>query len=160
MKKLFTAVSVLGLVLFFSGCSSKHQNVQIDDKSSVLIDAPEWVGDPKLEGYIVEVGSANPNSKNDLSFQRAEAMADARDNLARLLKLQIKNSIQAYKEKNEEEELKEHHVLASLQSIELMVRQSSQQKLWISKTGQMFILVGIEKSTLQSGVNKHLMLKE
>lgn len=160
MKKLFAAFMVLGLVVTFTGCMSKNPNIQVDEPSSVLNDAPEWVGDPKLEGYIVEVGSANPNSKNDLSFQRAEAMADARDNLARLLKINIENSIHAHKQKSDDGEIAESHEHTSLQTVELMVRQSTQQKLWIAKNGQMFILIGIDNKTLENAINKHLARKE
>jgi hypothetical protein len=155
--KMVITIMVLGLMFGFTGCSSKSPNVQIDDKKSILIKAPEWVGDPKLEGYIVEVGSASMNSKSDLSFQRAEAMADARDNLARLLKIEIQNRIEAQKGKDSADTLTESHNHTSTQFVELMIRMSSQQKLWVAENGQMYIMVGIKSDTLESAINKHIM---
>lgn len=146
------------VMLFLGGCSEKSVNLQIDDKKSILNKAPQWVGDPKLEGYIVEVGSAAPNSKDDISFQRAEAMADARDNLARLLKIEITNQINTRKMKNDNRDLSEQNTHISTQLSNLMVRMSSQQKMWVAENGQLFVLVGVEKSTLDSNLNKHLIL--
>ena len=156
--KTFVMLLILAFgILLNTGCSSKNPNIQIDDKKSILNNAPEWVGDPKLDGYIVEVGSATSNSKGDISFQRAEAMADARDNLARLLKIEIKNRIDAQKGKDDNGDLTEQHTHTSTQLVELMIRNSTQQKLWVAENGQMFILVGIEKNTLESNINKHIM---
>lgn len=150
---------VLGLSVVMvgaTGCSSKNPNIQIDDKKSDLNDAPQWVALPQKDGYIVEIGSASPNSKNDLSFQRAEAMADGRDNLARLLKIEINNMIKSSKGKNNESELTESHEHTSTQVAELMVRMSQQQALWVSKSGQMFVLVGIDAGTINNAVNSQI----
>lgn len=161
MKKLLTTTMMalgLSVVMFgTTGCSSKNPNIQIDDKKSILNNAPEWVGDPKLDGYIVEVGSATQNSKDDIGFQRAEAMADARNNLAKLLKIEIKHRLESQKNKDDKGELTERHEHTSTQIAEVMVRMSTQQKIWVAENGQMFLLVGIEKSTLDSNINKNIL---
>ncbi len=159
MKKMYFIVAMLlGLSMVgFTGCASKNPDIQIDDKKSDLNDAPSWVALPKRDGLFVEVGSASKNSKNDLSFQRAEAMADARDNLARLLKIEIDNAIKANKTKSDDGELTENHEHTSVQTVQLLVRMSTQQALWVSKSGQMFVLVGIDKDTLNNTINKQIL---
>ena len=159
MQKSTAIMNIMLVLAAFTmgGCSSKNEVVQINDSKSDVNDAPRWVALPPKDGYIVEIGSASPNSKNDLSFQRAEAMADARDNLARLLKTEINNQIKSSKGKNNEGELGESHKHTSSQIVELSLRMSQQQALWVSKSGQMFVLVGIDKETLKSNINKNLM---
>jgi hypothetical protein len=158
MKKIYLVFILLGLGLVsFTGCSSKTPDIQIDDKKSDLLDAPSWVNLPRRDGMYVEIGSASKNSKNDLSFQRAEAMADARDNLARLLKIAIDNNIKANKTKSDDGELTENHEHTSTQTVQLLVRMSTQQALYISKSGQMFVLIGIDKDSLNSTVNKQIL---
>lgn len=158
MKKVYLVALLLGLSMVgFTGCASKNPDIQIDDKKSDLIDAPNWVNLPKRDGMYVEVGSASKNSKNDLSFQRAEAMADARDNLARLLKIEIDNAIKANKTKSDDGELTENHEHSSTQTVQLLVRMSTQQSLWVSKSGQMFVLIGIDKDSINSSVNKQIL---
>lgn len=159
MKKIYLVAMLLGLSITvgFTGCSGKTPDIQIDDKKSDLLDAPSWVNLPKREGMYVEVGSASKNSKNDLSFQREEAMADARDNLARLLKIEIDNTINAEKTKGDDGELTENHEHTSTQTVQLLVRMSTQQALYISKSGQMFVLIGIDKDSLHNSVNKQIV---
>lgn len=158
MKKVYLAFLLIGglSLVGFTGCSSKNPDIQIEDKKSDLLDAPSWVALPKRDGMIVEVGSASKNSKNDLSFQRAEAMADARDNLARLLKIEIENTIKANKTKSDDGALTENHEHTSTQTVQMLVRMSTQQALYISKSGQMFVLVGIDKDTLNNTINKQV----
>lgn len=155
MKKILSVALLLGLILVgFTGCSSKNPDIQIDDKKSDLNDAPAWVALPQKEGYLVEVGSASPNSKNDLSFQRTEAMTDARANLARLIKTEIEAVVTAEKTKTDNGQLTENHEHFTKQVVELSLRMSSQQALWVTKSGQYFVLVGINKDTLQNNIKQ------
>ena len=155
MKKILSVALLLGLILVgFTGCSSKNPDIQIDDKKSDLNDAPTWVALPQKEGYLVEVGSASPNSKNDLSFQRTEAMTDARANLARLIKTEIEAVVNAEKTKTDNGQLTENHKHFTKQVVELSLRMSSQQALWVTKSGQYFVLVCINKDTLQNNIKQ------
>lgn len=162
MKNLgyITKIGLTSLMLLtlmsLTGCSSKNEYVQIDDKKSDLKDAPNWILLPRMDGKIVEIGSASKNNKNDLSFQRSQALADARDNLARSLYVKVENILKAYKSKNNENELYENHEHTSKQIVDVTISLSKQEGIWVTKSGVIYVLVGIDEDTFLLNVKKHL----
>ena len=59
--------------------------------------APQWTCDPYVEGSIVALGVAKMNAGNDKSMQRTEAMASARDALARQIAVKVSNLFKSFK---------------------------------------------------------------
>ena len=59
--------------------------------------APQWTCDPYVEGSIVALGVAKMNTGNDKSMQRTEAMASARDALARQIAVKVSNLFKSFK---------------------------------------------------------------
>ena len=59
--------------------------------------APEFTCDPYAEGSIVSLGIAKMNAGGDKSMQRTEAMASARDGLARQIEVKVSNLFKSFK---------------------------------------------------------------
>ena len=59
--------------------------------------APEFTCDPYAEGSIVALGIAKMNAGHDKSMQRTEAMASARDALARQIEVKVSNLFKSFK---------------------------------------------------------------
>ena len=146
---------ILGLIgagiIFFSGCASKneinHQQIcQIDGTS-----APSWIcNGGEVKGMITGIGSAKP-SPLGFSFQRTEAIAAARDNIAREISIKVKNVFKRFEEssgvgKNTLNERVIQNVSKQL-SYETL-RNSKLLKLWKSPNGTIYVLVGMPKEEI------------
>ena len=95
---LTTASTLFAVSVLLSGCSSKD-TIQ-DDMSYVDAEfqgEPKWVMIPQVSGFVAEVGSAPKNAADDKNFQRSEAMANARDNLARQISINVNNMFKTFK---------------------------------------------------------------
>jgi PBP1b-binding outer membrane lipoprotein LpoB len=152
MKKILLSTAVVGTLLF-TGCSQKTETI---DKQ-VYVDpelqgAPKWVMMPVVEGAVSEVGSAKRNAGNDIGFQRNEAMADARDNLARQLEIKVSNLFKSFKA-----DTGSGADAAFDRSVESVSKQIASQTLkgtvqkdaWISKSGTMYVLVAIDTQNVE-----------
>jgi len=146
MKKVLIGFGI-GLLLF-SGCSSvnptpKEPQCQIQGEK-----APSWVcnGGSSLKGGIFAVGSAE-SSPLGIGFQREEAVAAARDVLAREIGLKVKNMFKRYLSstgigKNQTAERVATEV--SKQVSNQVLHGSKLLKTWVAKNGVMYVLVGIK----------------
>lgn len=156
MKK--TIINTLGALsmasLIFTGCGSSSSLSTPTVKTYVnpeLVGAPKWVMMPFVEGTIAEVGSAPVNAGNDFSFQREEAMADARDNLAKQIATKVSNMFKSYKsstgsgsnatfDKSSEKVSKQ---IASETLSGTVVKDT-----WISSSGTFYILMAIDTQSV------------
>lgn len=84
-------VMVVAVVALISGCASTGPKDSMSEKY------PDWVLNPSMEGGLSAVGSAKM-SKAGMSFTRTEAIADARDGLARQMSVKVKNMIKRFTE--------------------------------------------------------------
>jgi len=135
----------------FIGCSSKEvTQPQSSPKVSgecIIQDrkAPKWVctgGDVK--NYITAVGSAKPTPLG-FSFQRSEAMAIARDEIAKQLQLKVKNMFKNYMattgaDIGSVEKVTEY---VSKQLTKQTLTGSKQLNIWIAPDKTLFVLVGV-----------------
>ena len=151
LKSLLIA-SISSIV--FTGCwwdkEPEVKNLHID---SELQGAPNWVMIPKVKGYISELGGAPKNAGNDFSFQREEAMANARNNIAKQITIKVDNMFKTFKATTG------HGDNATMdRAIETVSKQVSSQSLsgtsvkdtWISKSGTLYVLMVIDaKSVIQ-----------
>ena len=156
MKK--TIINTLGALsmasLIFTGCGSSSSPSNPTVKTYVnpeLVGAPKWVMMPFVEGTIAEVGSAPVNAGNDFSFQREEAIADARDNLAKQIATKVSNMFKSYKsstgsgsnatfDKSSEKVSKQ---IASETLSGTVVKDT-----WISSSGTFYILMAIDTQSV------------
>jgi len=147
MKK-YLAVLSFGLIL--TGCANKTQNEQFKQPQKCIIDntkAPIWVCSPQdTENFLVAVGSAKPNSAKDFQFQKEEAIAAARDELARKISVKVKNMFKQFRQttgsgKNQVFDKVSQSVSKQLANTVLIG--SKQLNIWISPEGTLFVLIGL-----------------
>jgi hypothetical protein len=161
MKKILK-ISMMSLVTsaFLVGCMGskpeKPSNKANEEEVVVYVDkelegSPKWVLNPEVPGMIAEMGSAKRNTGSDLSFQRNEAMADSRDNLAKQVKLKVSNMFKSFKASTGSGDAATFD-----KSVESVSKQIADETLvgsvvkgtWISKTGTLYVLMAIDVNQL------------
>jgi len=160
MKRVLLSTVTVS-TLFFTGCANQPNQVT-QPAGQVYVDpeldgAPTWVLMPMVEGTIAEVGSAKKNMAGDISFQRNEAMADARDNLARLISTKVKNMFKSFKSSTGTGEAATFD-----KSVETVSKQIASQTLngtevkgtWISKTGTLYVLMAVNSDAVANMMEK------
>lgn len=159
MRKM-SLVAVLVTMLFI-GCSEKELVKPIDVRDTYinpeLDGAPAWVSKPYVEGYVAELGSAAKNAGNDIAFQREEAMANARDNLASSIEIKINNMFKAFKSvtgggrdatfDNSSEKVSKQVASQSLSGTRI-------QDVWFSKSGTLYVLMVIDDKYVSDVIDK------
>lgn len=159
MKRLFLSTAIVGTLLF-TGCATKDaitgEQIYVDPE---LQGAPSWVLMPMVEGTVSEVGSAKRNAASDIGFQRNEAMADARDNLARQIESKVSNMFKSYKATTGSGESGTFDA-----SVENVSKQIASQTLrgtvvkntWISRTGTLYVLMAIDTQSVANMMEKSI----
>jgi ribosomal protein S17E len=147
MKKRFLLLLSAGLI--FLGCSSKESpkpsTPQVSGDCVIQnTKAPKWIcsgGDVK--GYITAVGSAKPTALG-FSFQRSEAMAIARDEIAKQIQLKVNNMFKNYMASTgaNAESVEKVTEYVSKQLTNQVLSGSKQLNIWIAPDKTMFVLVG------------------
>lgn len=148
-----TSAAILAATVLFTGCSSKEESIYVDDTymDAEYQGAPKWVLVPQLSGFVADVGSAANNAANDKSFQRAEAMADARDNLARQISTKVGNMFKSFKATTGAEADATFD-----KSVESVSKQISSETLkgsvvketWVSKSKTLYVLMAIDTQAI------------
>ena len=156
MKK--TIINTLGALsmasLIFTGCGSSSSLSTPTVKTYVnpeLVGAPKWVMMPFVEGTIAEVGSAPVNAGNDFSFQREEAMADARDNLAKQIATKVSNMFKSYKSSTgsgSNATFDKSSEKVSKQFASETLSGTVVKDTWISSSGTFYILMAIDTQSV------------
>ena len=151
-KGIFKVLVVaLSMGAIFTGCGPKEPEKGEIFKNPVLDGAPGWVLAPHLDDMISGVGSAGPNAGNDFNFQRTEAMAKARDSIARTIQTNVGNMIKSYKgvtgsgdsatfDKSAED--------VSKQVAKQTLNGTVLKQTWINKLGTLFVLVGVDTKSV------------
>jgi hypothetical protein len=155
-KKLSVFTVYLLSVLFFVSCSSTPS---VETSKGELSGAPKWVLMPFVEGSMSDIGSAPSNAGGDVSFQRNQAMADARDNLARQMGVKVGNMIKSFKASTGAKADATFD-----QSSEQVSKQIASQTLvgtkikdaWISDSGTMYVLVVLDTEAVIDQMDKNI----
>jgi len=139
MRKIVTIL--IGVIIMqFTACSSKSVGNEFND-------APSWVRKPNIQGYITGLGVAPPNRGDDIALQRSEAMAIARDDIARHIETKVGGLFDKFAEstgaKNNE---------SFARDVKSKIRNVVKQKLrgtrtkdsWMSASGKLYLLMTLE----------------
>ncbi len=158
MKKMLVfIVMIMSCVLVFSGCGgSKGAKVDNQQMASEFANAPAWVldGGGSMEGGIAAVGSA-AIGKAGMQFARTEALANARDELARQINVKVKNMVKNFTQTTgigDSETVDKVASQTSKQVANQTVNGSRQKDSWISPSSTLYILVAIDPSIAQNAV--------
>jgi len=151
MRKLFIAGLGVSIILF-TGCGNNNPQPQQSFQCQIEgQNAPAWVcdGGASMEGGIFAVGSAVGSAEKSplgISFQRQEAMANARDALAREIEVKVKNMFKSYMSSTgigDNQTAERVATSVSKQLSKQVLRGSKLLKTWMSKNGTMYVLVGM-----------------
>lgn len=156
MKKILLSTAVIG-ALFMSGCG---KNEPQKEEPQVYVDpelqgAPAWVLMPFVEGTICETGSAKRNAGNDISFQRNEAMADARDNLAKQISTKVANMFKSFKAatgSGKDSTFDKSTESVSKQIASETLKGTVVKGTWISKTGTLYVLMAVDVKSVEKSM--------
>ncbi|HHJ63702.1 MAG TPA: hypothetical protein ENJ61_02235 [Aquifex aeolicus] len=147
MKKVlaFSLVSFAGLVLLTS-CGKKKEVTGFEE-DPCLKGAPDWVLNPQVQGSkIASVGSAKLG-KAGFQFARTEALSNARDELARMIEIRVKNMVKNFMQVTgvgDAETVDRVSTQVSKQVAYQTIRGSRQVALWRSPCGELFVLVSVD----------------
>ena len=158
MKKIFFSSVIITAI--FTGCGNnsplipKISQCEIDNAK-----APAWVcnGGADMKGGIFAVGSVS-KSPLGVGFQREEAMAAARDEIAREINLKVKNMFKSYLSSTGAGDNQTAERVATFVSKQLamqILRGSKLVDTWISPKGTMYVLVGM-KGDIKNFIKKAL----
>ena len=146
MKKINLKMAVLGGILatgafMLTGCGQQPQPKLNGEK------VPAWVfnGGAKMKKGIFAVGSAE-KSPLGINFQRKEAMANARDELARQISIKVENMFKSYMSSTgtgDDQTAERVATDVSKQLSKAVLEHSKLLKTFIAPNGTMFVLVGM-----------------
>lgn len=155
MKNVTRNVLLCGIVLMFallSGCSGVSAPTKVaKGYTNPSIDgAPAWVLDPTSVPGIVAVGSA-PHSPGGIQFQRNEAMAAGRDELARMLSIKVKNAFSNFAQQTGVGDAQTFDKVSSNVSKQLAsetLTGSRQKDMWLAQDGTMYLMVTLDPKSV------------
>jgi len=144
MKKVLATTALAFALVGLTGCGNTQPDVE-----KCMMDgaqAPQWVCDEgAMEGGLVAVGSAEKNPIGR-GFQRQEAVAAARDALARQIGIKVKNmfkQFQATTGVGDAQTAEKATQNVSKQIASQTLNGSKVLKTWVSPKGTMYVLVGM-----------------
>lgn len=143
-----TALTLAISSLFLAGCASSAKSPTFTEVCEYRsgIPAPEWYCTPDIAGQLTAVGEAKPNAGNDSNFQRTEALANGRDELARQLDLKVKNAFKNFTGTtgvNDAGTYDKSTENVSRQVANTTLTGSKQLKRWVAPDGTLVVLVGM-----------------
>lgn len=164
MKKLSTLALILSVPLFLGSCAKKEKpqpqpqpaKVQNQKWAGEFANAPRWVLSPEMEGGLSAVGSAKIG-KAGIQFARTEALANARDELARMLQVKVKNMVKNFTQvigAGDEQTVDKVSVQVSKQVTSTVLQGSKQKDMWISPSGELYVLVVLDPQSVKQAVKE------
>lgn len=152
MKLLKIGLATAAASLLLVGCASndtKQPSFADHCEYRPGIQAPEWYCSPDIEGGIAAVGEAQANAGNNSNFQRTEALAAGRDELARQLEVKVKNAFKNFTETTgagDDGTFDKVTTDISRQVANTTLSGSKQLKRWVAPDNTLVLLVGIAEA--------------
>lgn len=165
-KTLLTVTSAALLATtLFTGCQQPQNTAEVKEEQADFrcrqdgVLAPQFTCDPFAEGSIVALGVAQMNAGNDKSMQRTEAMASARDALARQIEVKVSNLFKSFKATtgagaDATFDKATSDVSKQLASQTLQGSRQIGMSWRHPKTGELFILVGVSNEPVKKEMEK------
>jgi hypothetical protein len=162
MKKfLMTALIVSTVSVFVVSCGKKEEpkepaKVQHSKWANEFANAPKWVLNPETAGTLSAVGSAKIGPAG-MQFARTEALANARDELARQLSVKVKNMVKNFTQvigAGDDQTVDKVSVQVSKQVTSQVLQGSKQKDMWISPSGTLYVLVVLDPQSVQKAIKE------
>lgn len=152
MKANILWISLTAAALLMSGCGQQpvpNSNLGNSNNAQVNLEfdgAPAWVLDPTVEGALSSVGSAKIGPAG-ISFAITEATGNARDDLARQIKVNVSNMLKNFTQQTgvgDQAVVDKVVTNVSKQLAKQDLSGSKVTKKWVSKTGTLWVLVVVQ----------------
>jgi len=166
-KNLVVGLFAMILALFIASCSKKEvsqkaepvKKIQNSKWENEFKNAPAWVLNPESIGGLAAVGSAKIG-KAGIQFARVEALANARDELARQISVKVKNMVKNFTQVTgvgDEESVDKVSVQVSKQITSQALQGSRQKDMWISPSGTLYVLVIVDPESVKELVKQQTL---
>lgn len=161
MKKIIFPVFLLSVLMLSFGCSGKQSAIDGSKLNACLGDAPAWVIAGSAEGGLSAVGAAKI-SKAGFNFSRTEALANGRDEVARILAVKVNNMFKTFTQSTgigDTETVDKVSANVSKQVASQMLSGSKQLNLWVapSPCDEVYVLVGVDATMAQNAIKEQTM---
>ena len=149
-RALFLLITATALSLAFSGCRSKPDTVDVDEKiqdpdmAKKYKNAPAWVFTPKVEGKLAGMGIVKMSKKGGMQVSRPKALAAGRDDLAQQINVKAKGLIEDFIKTTgigDDETIDAVYEKVSQQVYDLSIKGATQEDMWISPDSDLHVLV-------------------
>jgi len=160
MRREVLVLGVLGVCAMLTINCGTTKEVKIEEPklAKEFAHAPKWVLNPSVEKGLVAAGSARIG-KAGMQFARTEAMANARDELARMLSVKVKNMVKNFAQVTgigDDETVDRVSSQVSKQVTFEVLTGSRQKDLWISPGGDLYMLVVIDSNIVKETVKENV----
>jgi hypothetical protein len=158
MKKISILLALLALVAFgaCSGSQKKTEPMVEQEVVDPMAGYPAWILDPNVEDGLGSVGSAFIGAAG-MQFARQEALANARDELARQVSVKVQNMFKSYTNSiglGGRDGVEKVATNVSKQVSNQTLKGSRQKELWISPDKELFVQVVIPNEILEDEARK------
>ncbi|WP_457640346.1 LPP20 family lipoprotein [Persephonella sp.] len=161
MKRLIlTLMTAAILPTLVTSCGKKEpekvEQVQAEAWKKEFANAPQWVLNPQVEGALAAVGSAKIGPAG-MQFARTEALANARDEIARMLQIKVKNMIKNFTQVTgigDQQTVDKVSAQVSKQVASQVLTGSQQREMWISPSGELYVLVVLDPGAVKEAVKQ------
>ncbi len=153
---LFLACLAISSILIV-GCKSTPK-VESPELAGEYANAPSWVLDPTMEGGLSALGISRVG-KAGMQFARTEAIANGRDELARIISVKVKNLIKNFTETTgigDEETVDKVSSQVSKQVASQTLNGSRSTNMWVSPKNNLHILVVLDPSSVADVVKENV----
>ncbi len=144
-----------------SGCSSKEETLAAPSNECSIegVAAPKWAcGIDREDGYYIAVGAA-PLGKLGPNFERREALANARTNLAQQIQGTLKDRVKLFMHSNglgDGSTAEKISAQVSKQVARETVGEAVQLEYWQAPSKEIYLLVGVPVGTVNKAVENAL----
>lgn len=154
MKKvLYLLLTLVMTLAIFSGCAQKGPEPL---KNPCLEGAPAWVVDPTMEGGLSGLGAAKIGAAG-LQFARTEAIANARDEIARTISVKVNNMFKNFTQVTgvgDDETVDRVSANVSKQVASQTLEGSRAKNVWISPCNEYYVHVVLDPTMVKQAVAK------
>ncbi len=160
MKKTFLLALVIVVLAFaFAGCTGKGQTITASKVNKCVKDAPAWVLLAGAEGGLSAVGSAQIGNAG-INFARTEALANGRDEIARILELKVNNMLKNFTQTTgvgDSQTVDKVTSNVSRQLANQTITGSRAKEAWISpECNEIFVLVVADAPSLEEEIKSQI----
>lgn len=160
MKKIVITLSgiTMGLMII-AGCGGTKEQIKVEQPglAKEFANAPQWVLNPSSEIGLAAVGSAKIGPAGQ-QFARTEAMANGRDELARIMTVKVNNMVKNFTQVTgigDAQTVDKVSSQISKQVASEVLNGSRQKDLWVSPGGEMYVLVIIDPTVVKEKVKEN-----